>query len=42
MILEELRLEMIRKRRLREIYERRKELEVVVEEPVALPAAPAR
>ena len=32
-ILEELRLEMERKRRLREIYERRKDLEIVVEEP---------
>ena len=40
-ILEELRLEMERKRRLREIYERRKDLEIVVEEPV-LPAAPER
>ena len=45
-ILEELRLEMERKRRLREIYERRKDLEIVVEEPVAPqsaapPASPA-
>ncbi len=45
-VLEELRLEMERTRRLREIYERRRDLEVVVEDEVqeepAPPAAPER